>query len=124
MIRINVWKNIKHRDRLMVLYDFQNVSTESPTTQRDWIVWIHFDAFNPLQRPFPNETDLFRAVHSSSYPYEFKELIKEEYRFNQLINQFGTFFVSYDRPSENRDLLPLKSDTPIYVENLKVVNPF
>jgi hypothetical protein len=124
MIRINVWKNIKHKDRLMVLYDFQNVSAESPTTQRDWVLWMHFDAFNPLQRPFPTQTELFRAIHSPIYPYEFKEFVKEEYLFNQLINQNGTFVVAYDRSGVDRSLLPLKSDTPIYVENLKVIKPF
>jgi hypothetical protein len=123
MIRINVWKNIKNRDRLMVLYDFQNVSIDSPTTERDWLLWMHFDAFNPLQRPFPAQTELFRAIHSSSYPYEFTNIIKEKNLYNQLINKSGTFFVTYSKPSLDVDLLPLKSDVPVYVQNLKI-NPF
>lgn len=115
MIRLNVWQCINKPENIIILYDFQIPFEDSATTQTNWKLWFSFYAIDPLQRPYPKDTELFNAQHYSRYPFELVSVIKEPFIMNKVIDKPGVYFVAYNKPVANTVRLPVKSETPVYV---------
>lgn len=112
-IMLNIWEFRQDPSRLMILYDGQVPASESPTTTQNWRPYFSFQAFNPLAPPYPPDTELFRARHSTIYPYELLEVVPMMDVYN--VEEPGTYFVAYRVPIAGTTKLPFR-DVFVYVE--------
>jgi hypothetical protein len=113
-IQLIIWEHRSDPDRLMLLYDYQTPASESPTTVKDWRPYYSFLAYNPLSTPYPEGTELFRARHSSNYPYELIDIVPMLDVYN--VEEPGTYFVAYRSPVTGTSKLPFR-DMHIFVEH-------
>lgn len=118
-IRLFLWED-RHNpnDRVMLLYEGQVPADQSPSTTQQWRPYYTFVAYNPLIPPYPEGTELFRARHSTIYPYELIDIVPVLDVFN--IDEPGTYFVAYRGPRPGLSKLPFR-DTHIFVEHAKTL---
>lgn len=105
-IWINVWKNIKYPEELMLLYTNQLPFINSPTLNRDWVLSYSFKAINPMIRPFPEGTQLYLARHKSYHPYNLDavETPIDNFEVGEYVK--GTWFINYNSPYRGLEKLP------------------
>jgi hypothetical protein len=97
----------------MILYDGQVPADQSPSTNQSWRPYYTFLAFDPLIPPYPDGTELFRARHSSTYPYELIEVVPVLDVYN--VDDPGTYFVAFRSPYPGTTKLPFR-DVYVFVE--------
>ena len=122
-IWINVWKNMNHPDRFLILYDNQIPFNDSPTSNLQWKLYFSFYVMNPMIRPFPDGTQLFVAIHSLGYPYNLVEVRSpwDNFEVDEIppggslpFHNKGTYFVAYNVNYDNKMYkIPLQ-DVNIY----------
>jgi len=112
-IQLMIWEDRRDPSRMMILYDHQVPAETSPTTNQSWRPYFSFSAFNPLTPPYPPNTELFRARHSSAYPYELIEVVPMMDVYN--VEEPGTYFVAYRVPIAGTTKLPFR-DVYVFVE--------
>jgi hypothetical protein len=115
-ITLVLWEDRSDPDRVMMLYEGQVPATESPSTNQRWKPYFTFVAYNPLVTPYPPGTELFRARHSTIYPYALLDIVPMLDVYN--VDDPGTYFVAYRTPRPNTVKLPFK-DAFIFVEQGK-----
>jgi hypothetical protein len=114
MIRLNIWEQVGFPERIMILYEGQVPMPESPSLNQKWRIYYTFNALNPLITPYPEGTQLFRARHSSVYPYELIDIIPIKDVFN--IEDPGTYFVAYIHQYPGTMRLPF-TEKYIFIQN-------
>lgn len=105
-IWINVWKNIKYPNELMILYEHQLPFIHSPTLNRDWVVSYSFKAINPMIRPLSRGTQLYIARHKNHYPYTLDTIETPTDNFEIGEHIKGTWFIDYNTPYKGLEKLP------------------
>lgn len=113
-IRLNIWENRDDPSQTMILYDWQTPYQYSPTSNRNWRIFWTFTALNPMVPPYPDGTQLFRARHKSSYPYELVDVYPILDAYN--VEELGTYFVGYTAPIDSKTKLPFQN-IYVYVED-------
>lgn len=109
-----MWEHIDYPERVMILYDGQVPVPESPTLNQKWRVYYSFLGINPLVQPYPQGTQLFRARHSSKYPYELIDIVPLQDVYNT--DQPGTYFVAFTGPYDGTSRIPF-SQKYIFVKD-------
>jgi hypothetical protein len=99
-----MWEQINYPERVMLLYDGQNPTPESPSLSQKWRPYYTFIAYNPLIMPYPPGMQLFRAIHAPHYPYELTDIVPIRDVFN--VEQPGTYFVAFTSPFDGTSRIP------------------
>lgn len=114
-VRLNIWENVRNPNWVMILYDFQTPwGRESESSRGEWRKYYTFLGYNPLIPPYPAGSELFRARHSTNYPYELKEIKSVRDVYN--VDEPGTYFVAFTAPYTGMTKVPF-GGTYVYVQS-------
>lgn len=124
-VTLVLWRHTHDSTKWLLLYQ-QQIPFENTTFESSWKRVLSFVALNPLMRPFPNGTELFNGLQSTSFPYTLITIYP--LTLDSLdINEAGTYFVAWTAQYPGTQKLPVdifispehKQDATIYVRNLR-----